>query len=66
MPVQRDPDWQEGVAVPPAQGGNLGRELLDRTNAEHYVLPIKTTFAVRMLTPVRNVRGRCQIPIVPP
>lgn len=65
MPVQRDPDWRDNVPIPQTQG-NLGAELLSRTNAGHYALPIKATYAVRMLTPVRGLRGRCPIPIAPP
>lgn len=65
MPVQRAPDWTDDVALPQTQG-DLGGELLARTASGHYALPIKATYAVRMLTPVRGRRGRCPIPIVPP
>jgi len=67
MPVQSNPDWRQGMTMPGSRSGNLGDELLSRTNAKHYVVPIKTSYAMRMLTPVRDAPGRCPFPVpVPP
>ncbi len=59
MVTQRSPDWRANRSRPQARGGDVAAELLARTNAGHYVLPIKATYAVRMMTPVRGRAGPC-------
>ena len=63
MMTEKNPDWRMSKSMAAAYGGDVRGELLARTDAEHYALPIKTTYAMHMLTPVRNAPGRCPLPI---
>ena len=67
MTAEKDPDWRMGKTMASAYGGNMRSELLNRITAKHYALPIKTTYAMHMMTPVRDNPGLCRFPIpVPP
>jgi hypothetical protein len=50
QPVQAAPHWNGGAAPLP---GNVTDELRRRDQQGHYVLPIQTSFTMRMMTPAR-------------
>jgi hypothetical protein len=59
MLAERDAKWDEAAASGHLDPG-LVDELMQRSNASQYVLPIEVTYVTRMMTPPRNIHFQQQ------